>query len=30
MLMLFWPVISKMLQRIRRGNNDLDEARPVE
>ena len=30
MLMLFWPVISKLLARLRRGNNDLDEARPVE
>ena len=30
MLMLFWPLISKLLARLRRGNNDLDEARPVE
>jgi putative tricarboxylic transport membrane protein len=30
MLMLFWPVFSKMLKRMRRVNNDLDEARPVE
>src|SRR3990167_3600166 len=30
MLMLFWPVITKLLARLRRGNNDLDEARPVE
>jgi hypothetical protein len=27
---LFWPVISKVLARLRRGNNELDEARPVE
>jgi putative tricarboxylic transport membrane protein len=30
LLMLFWPVISKLLARMRRGDNDLDEARPVE
>jgi len=30
MLMLFWPVISKLLHRLRRANNDLDEQRPVE
>jgi len=30
MLMLFWPVISKMLERMRRGNNELDAQRPVE
>jgi len=30
MLMLFWPVITKLLARLRRGDNGLDEARPVE
>jgi putative tricarboxylic transport membrane protein len=30
MLMLFWPVISEILHRMRRDNNDLDEQRPVE
>src|SRR3990167_6879815 len=30
MLMLFWLVITKLLHKLRRGNNDLDEARPVE
>jgi putative tricarboxylic transport membrane protein len=30
MLMLFWPAISKLLQQMRRSDNDLDESRPVE
>jgi hypothetical protein len=30
MLMLFWPVITKLLARLRRGDNDLDDVRPVE
>ena len=30
MLMLFWPVITNLLARLRRGNNDLDGERPVE
>jgi putative tricarboxylic transport membrane protein len=30
MLMLFWPVISEILHRMRSGNNDLDAERPVE
>jgi putative tricarboxylic transport membrane protein len=30
MLMLFWPVITKLLHRLRRGNNELDAQRPVE
>jgi putative tricarboxylic transport membrane protein len=30
MLMLFWPVITKLLRKMRSRNNELDEQRPVE
>jgi hypothetical protein len=30
MLMLFWPVISEILHRMRRNNDELDAQRPVE
>ena len=30
MLMLFWPVITKLLHKLRSGNNDLNGQRPVE
>jgi hypothetical protein len=30
MLMLFWPVITQLLHKLRSGNNDLNGQRPVE